>query len=200
MESTSLDIRAFAFIISLAAVINGLGIVRWLTVLSEYLVQKRKLDLQHYWVFSLLTVFQFLLHILMWWSMWAFRDATNVNFLTYLYLLAGPIILFLGTSALIPNIEGKRVNVQGHFSEVRPLYSTVLVLLWIWALFAGPVMRGALAPTAPLLLLFLAAAVLLRVTTSHKAHAVAVVFSWLVVVAFIAMFAMQLGGNAIQTG
>ena len=65
MESTSLDFRAFAFIITLAAVVNGLGIVRWLTAFSEYLRRRQSLDIQHYWVFSLLAGYQFLLHILM---------------------------------------------------------------------------------------------------------------------------------------
>ena len=175
MDSTSLDIRAFAFIISLAAVINGLGIVRWLTAFSEYLVQRRHLELQHYWVFSLLAAFQFLLHILMWWTMWGFRDSGNINFLTYLYLLAGPVILFLGTSSLIPSVESRQADARGHFSEVRPLYSTVLVLLWVWALFAGPLLRGAFAPTAPLLTLFLMAAVLLRATANPKAHGLSLI-------------------------
>ncbi len=200
MESNSLDIRAFAFIITLAAVINGLGIVRWLTAFSEYLLQRRHLDIQHYWVFSLLAGFQFLLHILMWWTMWSFRDATNFNFLTYLYLLAGPVILFLGTSALIPSFESDKADVRDHFTDVRPIYSTVLVLLWVWAIFAGPTMRGALAPTAPLLALFLVASVFLRATANPKVHGVVVIFNWLVVAAFIAMFAMQLGGTAIHPG
>jgi hypothetical protein len=198
MESTSLDIRAFAFIITLAAVVNGLGIVRWLTAFSEYLVQRRHIDLQHYWVFSVLAPFQFLLHILMWWTMWSLRDATNINFLTYLYLLSGPVILFLGTSALIPSIESDKADIRSHFSDVRPIYSTVLVLLWAWAIFAGPVLRGALAPTAPLLALFLVAAIFLRATASPKVHGAVVVFNWAVVSAYIAMYAMQLGGTAIH--
>ena len=194
----SLDIRAFAFIITLAAVINGLGIVRWLTAFSEYLRRRRSLEVQHYWVFSLLAVHQFLLHILMWWTMWSFRDATNINFLTYLYLLTGPVFLFLGTSVLTPSIESNGADVRNHFSEVRPMYSTVLVLLWIWAIFAGPLLRGALAPTAPLLALFLIAAVALRSTENPIVHGIVVVFNWFVVVAYIALYAMQLGGTAIH--
>jgi len=54
METSALDFRAFAFIITLAAVVNGLGIVRWLTALSEYLRQRQSLDIQHYWVYNLL--------------------------------------------------------------------------------------------------------------------------------------------------
>ena len=198
MESTSLDFRAFAFIITLAAVVNGLGIVRWLTAFAEYLRQKQSLNIRHYWVFNLLASYQFLLHILMWWMLWGVHDATNFNFLTYLYLLAGPVFLFLGTSLLTPGIATDAVNMESHFTEARPMYSTVLVLLWLWALAAGPVLRGSLAPTAPLLASFLAVAVVLRIANDPKIHSVLAILNWLLVVAYITLYAMQLGGNAVQ--
>lgn len=200
MEYTALDIRAFAFIITLAAVINGLGIVRWLTAFSEYLHQRRSLDIRHFWVFSLMAAFQFLLHIIMWWQMWGFRDSTNINFLTYLYLLTGPVLLFLATAALTPNIEGNGADIRRHFSDVRTTYSTVLISLWVWAIFAGPLLRGGWPPTVPVLALFLVAAVVLRATANPKVHGAVAVLNWLVVVAFISMFAMQLGGNDLQAG
>jgi len=200
MESTPLDFRAFAFIITLAAVVNGLGIVRWLSALAEYLRQQSSLQVQHYWVFSLLASYQFLLHILMWWTLWSVHDAANFNFLTYLYLLTGPVLLFLGTSLLTPNIQDDAVDVRSHFSLVRPTYSTVLILLWSWALGAGPVLRGYLAPTAPLLALFLAAAIALRVTANPKSHGMIVVLNWLLVAGYVGLYAMQLGGNMTQSG
>ena len=200
MEYTALDIRAFAFIITLAAVINGLGIVRWLSAFSEYLLQGRNLDIRHYWVFNLMALFQFLLHIIMWWQMWGFRDSTNINFLTYLYLLTGPVLLFLATAALTPSVDNNGADVRKHFLDVRPIYSTVLVLLWAWAIFAGPLLRGVWAPTVPVLVLFLVAAVLLRATANPRVYGAVVVFNWIVVVAYVAMFAMQLGGNEIQAG
>ena len=184
MESSSLDFRAFAFIITLAAVVNGLGIVRWLTAFSEFLRRKRSLDIQHYWVFNLLAGYQFLLHILMWWTLWGARDAVNFNFLTYLYLLTGPVLLFLGTSLLTPNVETDGADVRDHFSEVHPTYSTVLILLWIWAIFAGPILRGFMAPTVPLLALFLAMAVALRATSNPKTHGIVVILNWLLVTTY----------------
>ena len=60
MDSTSLDIRAFAYIVTLAAVVNGLGIVRWLSAFAEYLRRKQSLSIQHYWIFNLLASYQFL--------------------------------------------------------------------------------------------------------------------------------------------
>ncbi len=43
-----LDFRAFAFIITLAAVVNGLGIVRWVAGFAEYLRQANSLQVKHY--------------------------------------------------------------------------------------------------------------------------------------------------------
>ncbi len=95
------DISTFAFTISLAAVINGLGIVRLLTTLAEYLRVRDKFKVTHYWVYELLLLFQFLLHVLLWWTLWGARDASNFNFLIYLYMLAGPVLLYLGSSLLV---------------------------------------------------------------------------------------------------
>lgn len=126
------------------------------------------------------------------------RDAANFNFLTYLYLLTGPVLLFLGTSLLTPNVETDGVDVSNHFFAVRPTYSTVLILLWIRAIVAGPVLRGFLAPNAPLLALFLTMAVALRATANARIHGIVVVLNWLPVAVFIALYGMQLGGNVTQ--
>ncbi len=48
-----LDFRAFAFIITLAAVINGMGIVRLLASFAEYLRYQGDMEVVHYWVFNL---------------------------------------------------------------------------------------------------------------------------------------------------
>ena len=68
------------------------------------------------------------------------------------------------------------------------------------AILAGPVLRGAWAPTVPILALFLVGAVSLRVTANPKVHGAAVIYNWLVVTAYIAMFAMLLGGAAVNSG
>lgn len=66
-----LEYTSFKFLITLVAVVNGLGIVRWLTSFAEQLKRKDELGIQHYWIFSLYAGFQFLLHILMWWTLWS---------------------------------------------------------------------------------------------------------------------------------
>ena len=193
-----LDFRAFAFIITLAAVVNGLGIVRWLAGFAEYLRRKNTLNVEHYWVLNLAAAFHFLLHILLWWTLWGAREGATFNFLTYLYLLTGPVLLFLGTALLSPSIDDDVIDVRSHYFNVRSTYSTVLVLVWLWAIFAWPVLRGAFAPTAPLLMLFLATAVTMRATAKPKIHGLMVTLNWLLIAVFVALYSMQLGGAGAQ--
>lgn len=193
------DASSFVFIISLAAVVNGLGIVRWLTGLTDYMRRGSDFQVTHYWVFTLAAAFHFLLHIVFWWSLWNIRGTATINFLSYLYLLCGPILLFVGTAMLAPNVVDDKVDLKAHYFQVRPIYSTVLILAWLWAIFFPLVMRGELGPQSPLFAAFLAVAVVRRTTENPLAHSFAAAANWILLAVFIALYQMQLGG-ALQVG
>jgi len=189
-----LDATSFTFTISLAAVINGLGIVRMLSGFAEYLRAKRQLNISHYWVFGLVAAFQFLLHILLWWSFWNIREAGTFNFLTYVYVLCGPIMLFLGTSLLMPDVEGREIDLKIQYFDIRRSYFTVMAILWLWAILLWPVLSGVFPPTSQVFTVFLAISVTLRFTDHPKVHVAGALGSWALLIAFVALYAMQLGG------
>jgi len=189
-----LDASSFTFTISLAAVINGLGIVRMLSGFAEYLRSRNQLNISPYWVFGLVAAFQFLLHILMWWSFWNIREAGTFNFLTYLYVLCGPIVLFLGTSLLLPDVEGREIDLKIQYFQIRRSYFTVMAILWLWAIFLWPVLSGVFPPTAPVVTVFLAISVTLRFTDHPNVHAAGALGNWALLITFVAIYAMQLGG------
>jgi hypothetical protein len=190
----------FTFLVSLAAVINGLGIVRLLTSFSGYLRRRHALEVKHYWVFSLYVFLQLLVHILLWWSLWGMRDVPAFNFLLYLYLLCGPTLLYMATSLLVPEIENEAVDLQEeYFGIFRPFFTT-MSLVWLWALLISPLARGTLAPTAPVLGLFLLLALVSRFTSNPRAHGTLVVAHWALLLIFVGQFAMELGGVAVQAG
>jgi len=190
------DSASFVFIIALAGVVNGLGIVRWLTGFTEYLRRRSSLRVPLYWVFTLAACFQFLLHILFWWSLWGMRGTATINFLSYLYLLSGPILLFVATALLIPNIDGDEVDLRGHYFSIRSDYSTILILLWLWAIFLTPLLQGHFAPTMPIFSAFLANAVVMRVTAIPVVHGVSAVVNWVLFAAVISLHFLQMGGTA----
>ena len=188
------DYRAFIFIITLAAVINGLGLVRLLNAFAEYLRNQQRIEVAGYWVFDLWALFQFLLHILLWWSLWTVREVEVFNLVLYLYLLSGPVILYLGTSLLIPGLDEERLDLRAHYYRVRPALFTVMSLFWIWAVFSWPVVKGMIAPTIPILAAYLGIAVILRFTDNAKVHAALIIAVWALLIVFIAVFGLRLGG------
>ena len=191
-----LDFPAFAFIMTLAAVINGMGIVRLLASFAEYLRHQSNLEIVHYWVFNLWIAFQFLLHVLLWWSLWNTRAVEAFTFLHYLYLLSGPVLLYLGASLLIPDLDDLAMDMYKHFYGIRVAYFTVIVIFWLWVIFLFPILIGRFAPTLPVLVSFLAIALTLRFTANSKIHAAAAISIWLLLTIFVAAFAMRLGAVA----
>jgi hypothetical protein len=110
----------FTFIVALAAVINGLGIVRIVGGLGEFLRRRDSLDVSYYWVHSLLALFQLTTHVLIWWALIGLRDVGSINFLQYLYVLLGPTMLFLATSLLVPEITDNKIDLRANL-EIRCL-------------------------------------------------------------------------------
>lgn len=188
------EISSFTFTISVAAVINGLGIVRILTGVAELLRNRRRFQVKPYWIYSLLLSFQFLLHILLWWAMYGASAVEEFNFIQYLYLLIGPILIFLATSLLLPDADGNALDLSIIYPELAPAYFTVISFMWLWAIFLWPVLAGQFAPSAPLLAGLMALAVALRLVGSRRAHAVLVPAYCLAIIIFILLFQIQIGG------
>jgi hypothetical protein len=188
------EFASFAFISTLAAVINGLGIIRWLNSLADYLRKRDSMTIEYYWVYTLAAVFQFVLHILLWWSFWSVRGDVNLNFFTYLYLLTGPIMLFIGSAFLANMFDEDRVNLRQHYYGARPVYSTVLVLSWTWALMIAPIFRGYFVDHSPIFAMFLVVAIAQRVTDYSLVHRIAAIINWLLLLTFVTLFGLELGG------
>lgn len=190
------SVSPFTFLVSLAAVINGLGIVRLVTGFAAYLKIKNRLEIRQYWVFGLFAALQLMIHILLWWSMWGLRDAQNFNFVVYLYVLCGPTLLFLATSMLIPDLENEAIDLREVYFNVHRPYFSALALTWLWALFMMPVANGQWSPTTPVLTLFLLLALVSRLSGNHRVHAFSALAHWVALAVYIGWFAMELGGVA----
>jgi len=183
----------WAFVIALAAVVNGLGIVRLLSSFAEYLKRREAMEVGHYWVFALVGIFQFLLHLLLWWSVLGLKAANNINFLSYLYLLIGPTLLFLATNLLLPGEVDDELDLRKHYYEIRKPYYSVLLIFWPWTMFIWPVFGYPFAPTVPVMAVLFLLNLGLRTTANQKVHAALVVANLIVYAAFVSVYAMNLG-------
>lgn len=183
----------WAFVIALAAVVNGLGIVKLMGGLSDYLRSYSTINIRHYWVYSLLAIFQVLAHLLLWWSILGLRSAGHINFISYLYLLIGPTLLYLCTSIIVPDIKDDAIDLRAMYYGFRKIFFSLLSAFWIWAIFVWPVFGHAFAPTVPVIAAWLLISLTLLITDNPKVHAVLMVANCAVYAGFIAVFAMQLG-------
>lgn len=190
MENTA---HPFMFIVSLAAVVNGLGIVRLVSAFAEYLKIRHKVEIRYYWAFTLFAVLQLLLHIFFWWSLWSLRDTESFNFLQYLFLLSGPTLLYLATNLLAPALNENVIDLEAAYFNSRRTFFSVMSLVWLWCVLLRPLLGGALAQTWPYLVAFLASSLLLRFTEWRPVHTAVAIFQWLLMIVFIGLFGMQLG-------
>lgn len=185
--------RTWIYIFSLVAVINGMGVIRLLSVLSEFLRNQKTLNIQHYWVYSSFAVFQLLLHLLFWWSIVGLHKAGNLNFLSYIYLLIGPTLLYLGTTLLIPAEKVESLDLRAEYYGVRKTYFSILTAFWLWVIFVWPVFGHSFAPTVPLHIAFLLIALTLRITDQPRVHATLIIANYAIFLVFILLYAMHLG-------
>ena len=188
-----IEFKGFAFVIALAAVVNGLGMVRILTSLAEYVKHQARVDVIHYWVFNLWVAFQFLLHVLLWWTMWGLQTASSFTFLHLLFVLLAPTFLYFGSSLLIPDLDEEPLDLQRHYNAIRKPYFTVAAVLWVWAILQVPVFTGAVSASTPVWVIMLGIAVILRSTAAPKIHALLSVAAWVLICIYIIGFALNLG-------
>jgi NADH:ubiquinone oxidoreductase subunit 3 (subunit A) len=185
------DQRYWIFIIALVAVINGLGIVRLLTALSEYVKKRAIVSVRHYSVYMLYVVFQLLIHLLFWWSIVGLHKVAELNFLNYLYLLIGPTLLFLSTTILIPDITDDSIDLRSQYYSVRKSFFSFMSAFYLWAIFIWPAFGHSFAPTVPLVLIFFLIALISRITDHPRVHAALIIANYAVYLTFIVLFAVH---------
>ena len=183
----------WGFVIALAAVINGLGIVRLIAALGDYVKKHASLEVTHYWPYGMTALFQLLLHILLWWSILGLKAAGQITFLGYLYLLLGPTLLFLATTLLLPDVSSSEIDLKAEYRQARKAYYSILFGFWMWVIFLWPVFGYPFAPTVKFALIWLAIAVTLRISENDKVHTALAAANFMLFATLVALYAMQLG-------
>lgn len=181
------------FIVALAAVVNGLGIVRIVGGFGESVRRRESLSINYYWIHSMLVLFQLLAHVLLWWSFIGLREINSINFLQYVFLLIGPVLLFLATSLLIPDFTDDAVDLRAAYWRASKSYYTITAVFELWVISIWPALGYPLAPTWKFAACWLAMMVILRSSRNEKVHGVLVSAIWLLLITFIAIYAMRLG-------
>lgn len=109
----------------LLSIVIGLGIAEILKGFAWYL-RFRKVD-RGYWVHSILVVVVFLAFLQTWWESWEFQGVDQWGFVDLLFLLAGPVCLYLIAHLLYPE-ESAGANLREYYYSVaRPMYGLAAI-------------------------------------------------------------------------
>ena len=166
-----MELSAFPFLAVMFAVLMGRGGVRLITAFGDMI--KHRAQLRPYWLHGAWLVLRLLLFFHVWWSFWDFRLATNWNYLTYLFLLTGPVALLTATNLLIPDLGAEPdVDSRDYYYRTHRSFFAVMSVAVVWGLSIYPVMFGRIDPIFEWLLVFLAVMVTLAVTKNETVHTV----------------------------
>ena len=91
----------------------------------------------HYAPQAIWVVNQFLLILLMWWALWAFRSI-DWTFSDFVFIAIEPVLLFFACSLLYPqSIDGAQVNLKSHFEKISGVFYATTFVLIIFLSFDG---------------------------------------------------------------
>jgi len=89
----------------------------------------------------LLSIYLFMFVVVVWWTMWWFRDI-DWHFVTYLYMILEPVLLYVACALVFPNkLDGDHFDMESHYYKVRVPILTV-VLLAVTLVFVDGVVMG----------------------------------------------------------
>jgi hypothetical protein len=147
----------FEFLSVAISIVLALSASQLLTNLREVFDPSRR-----YWVHALWVVHLLLIHILTWWSLWAYRDVQPWNLATFAVVLLPPGILFVCSSTLVPSYTSSVTSWEDHFFAVRRWFFATRGLFIVlagyrtWLLLDKPPLMSPTPVSIPLLVLCIA--------------------------------------------
>jgi len=128
----------FFYILILTSVLFALAVAQILEGVSRLVQtsQPVRTYLPHtVWVLNL-----FVYIFLIWWATWEFRTV-EWSFLSYVYMLIAPTLLFLACSSLMPREPGDEgFDLERHFNRVRRLFFSAYALATLAVVADGNVL------------------------------------------------------------
>ncbi len=125
-ESEGAGLDAFSYLAVFVSIILGLGVTRLLGGVADLARSRARVDLYwptFVWMFTL-----FVLHLQIWWSLFALRAVAHWTFAAFALTALRPAALFLATSFIVPDVSGERIDMrQTYFRESRWFFASLIV-------------------------------------------------------------------------
>jgi len=169
----------FEYFSAMVAVILALGVTHILTAIGQ-VAQKRELA-KLYWIHSLWVLLILASHFTAWWNIWGLRQDLDFSYFAYLYMLIGPVALFLAASVLVPRFAyAEKVDLRQHYYAVRKTFFLMMLVFVAW-----PMLMGIFSATVTFSVLavvphgvFLVPIAVCAMSSNAALHGIVVIFTW----------------------
>ena len=183
----------FPFISVMFAVIMGMGVVYILIAIAT-IIRGFNRTITPYWLHLAWIVFLLLLHFHVWWGLWDFQQITSWNYFTYLFLLSGPVLLFVAVAIILPeDKQSANTDLHEFYFNNNSKFFLTLTFAVICGLSLYPVLYGIMDPVFEWLLLFLVIMMILSFTKKTILHVIFSITAWALFIIWILSYGFNLG-------
>ncbi|HEX4158265.1 MAG TPA: hypothetical protein VHY79_07295 [Rhizomicrobium sp.] len=120
---------AFSYLSVLNSIVLGLGVASLLAGFASMVRARDRVVM--YWPLPAQMGLVFLIHVQLWWALFALRERTQWSFPGFLVVLMQPVLAYLAAAFLVPDIrDGEALDLKwAYFREARWFFAAVLLLV-----------------------------------------------------------------------
>jgi hypothetical protein len=114
----------FEYLAVAASIVLSLSVAQLLSALRYISIRERRYWVHMAWVAEMLFV-----HVVIWWSMWPYREVEAWNFGMFGVFLLGPGFLYVASDALVTHSPAEVESWEDHFISIRRWFFGAYALL-----------------------------------------------------------------------
>ena len=135
----------FEFLVTLYAIVTGLGLTLLVRSLGQMLESRRKTRL--YWVHTCWLAIMLVGYVVVWFQLWSYRQVASWTLLEGLLLLSVPIALYLVSHLAVPELEdGAEHDMRSYYYDHHRLLQGLLALAVVLSTVAAGLILNRWAP------------------------------------------------------
>jgi hypothetical protein len=182
---------AFDYLSVMVSIVLGLGVAQLLTTLG--VIIRERDHIKPYWLTVLWIGILVLIHVQTWWAMFGMRDHEGWSFPGFFMLLLQPILLYLLSSLLTPNLDAG-TDMVGAFARQSRAFFGIFILILLVSVAKELVVGGRLPGPANLAAhgVFLAVATIGVLTRRRQVQEIMGPIIGLLMLAYIGVLFMRL--------
>lgn len=187
------QIAPYQHVVVVMSIVLGLSVTQLLKGLAQ--LYRTRNRVRPYWLHTAWVVLLVFFSLVLWWLFWNYRSIEDWSFFRFVLYLSPMIVFYFLTSIVIPDPSDPVTDYKEYYFSSRVGFFGIFALQLVLAHAAGVVVRRLplLDASDPFRLAMVVLLLVAMRSASARVHAVVLTLFAVVIVAFIALFHIQLG-------